>query len=91
VLIPEDEVEEADRRIAYERLVGRATAHLDHIRDILREGIDTGTVTLAPMPQKDRDDNDNWLHHPAAMRTFPKQLRWRNGAFRLSGEIRSRQ
>jgi hypothetical protein len=65
VLIPEDDVEEADRRIGYEALVGRAVAHLDRIRDILRERIEAGKIVLAPMPPGGRDDDDNWLHHPA--------------------------
>jgi hypothetical protein len=38
---------------------------LDRIRDILRERIEAGKVVLAPMPPGDRDDDDNWLHHPA--------------------------
>jgi len=65
VVIAADDVVDADRRIAYESLIGRATMALENIREILRDGIAAGTVVLAPRVDDKANDPEDLLHHPA--------------------------
>lgn len=64
VMIASSEVVEGDRRIGYEALADRATAIIDHIREVLSHGIASGKVILAPRSRND-DSDDRALDHPA--------------------------
>lgn len=64
VMIPSDEVVEADQRIRYENLSGRAAEIIEQIRETLRDGIAKGKVVLASQPEHDQPDDES-IQHPA--------------------------
>ena len=64
VMIPASEVAEGDRLIRHEALADRATAVIDHIREVLSDGIMNGNVILAPRRHNDGIEDDV-RDHPA--------------------------
>ena len=64
VMIPASEVAEGDRLIRYEALADRSTAVIDHIREVLSDGIMNGKVILAPRSHNDGVEDDV-RDHPA--------------------------
>ena len=64
LMISANQIAEGDRLIRYEALAERANAVIDHVRQVLSDGIMNGKVRLAPRLQND-DATDAALDHPA--------------------------
>jgi hypothetical protein len=63
-IVPSGHIAEADQRIRYDTLAGRASAIVEYIRETLKNGIETGKVVLAPKLPYDNAEDDS-IQHPA--------------------------